>query len=299
MTWDDVRIATLQKMFAITGDTLLQNSSTLPYIKSMPQVANEALQLLSTSGKYIIKDIEIIQTPVENLLGDMLSEYIHESDDVEYTATGAQSYYFELNNPSTVTIKVGTTVVSTITKTTKNSYEAYSGLIANTSAEDVTLTFSGAYPYNYRNVALYETTYQLASDVPYYTNEMKYDLSTLVSDFYKIKEISYKGETYKQAADHFNEGDSIFILDGTLAGQWIVYYYAYPQQITSATTGTTVISLAPEVAVLLPLYMASQLYKDDDIAIATQWRNEFEVAKELLNPTQEPGMPNFINTMGW
>jgi len=299
MTWDDVRIATLQKIFAITGNTLLQNSSTNPYIYSMPQVANEALQILSTAGRYIVKDYEIVQTPVSNLLGDMLYEYIHESEDVEYTADGAQSYYFELNNPATVTIAVNGVVVSTITNAVKNAYTVFSGLIANPSGYEVTLTFSGSYPYNYRNVALYETTYALAADVPYYTKEMKYELSTLVSDFYKIKEITYKGESYQNSAEHYHEGDSLLILDGTMSGQWTVYYYAYPQQITSATTGATVISLAPEVAVLLPLYMASQLYKEDDISLATQWRNEFEVARELLNPFTEPGNPVFLNTMGW
>ena len=36
------------------------------------------------------------------------------------------------------------------------------------------------------------------------------------------------------------------------------------------------------IAVILPLYMASQLYKDDDNGIATTYRNEFEVAREGL-----------------
>lgn len=40
----------------------------------------------------------------------------------------------------------------------------------------------------------------------------------------------------------------------------------------------------PDVAVLLPLYMASQLYKDDDNSIATIYRNEFEVARGELVP---------------
>ena len=31
-----------------------------------------------------------------------------------------------------------------------------------------------------------------------------------------------------------------------------------------------------EACIILPLYMASQLYKDDDITLATTYRNEFE-----------------------
>ncbi len=40
--------------------------------------------------------------------------------------------------------------------------------------------------------------------------------------------------------------------------------------------------LYPEVAALLPLYIASQIYKDDEIGVATQYRNEFEVGREAL-----------------
>ena len=58
--------------------------------------------------------------------------------------------------------------------------------------------------------------------------------------------------------------------------------------------------LDPEVAVLLPLYMASQLYKDDDITLATMYRNEFEVAFSLLQraDTGEVG-GQFTCATGW
>ena len=59
MTWEEIQIASLQKMFLITGDTLIEDSTTEPYIKSMPYVANEGLKLLSTAGKYIVKSITI------------------------------------------------------------------------------------------------------------------------------------------------------------------------------------------------------------------------------------------------
>ena len=113
-TWGDVKIATLQKIFAITGDTLVSNTSTSPYIKSMPQVANEALQILSTAGKYIIKTLEITQNPIENILTSplyMMNIYQHLNDDVAYSATGAKAYYFEVDSTATVEIKVDGTVV--------------------------------------------------------------------------------------------------------------------------------------------------------------------------------------------
>lgn len=46
---------------------------------------------------------------------------------------------------------------------------------------------------------------------------------------------------------------------------------------TYKTLSTKEIGLPEAACVLMPLYMASQLYKDDDIAQATAYRNEFEV----------------------
>ena len=59
-------------------------------------------------------------------------------------------------------------------------------------------------------------------------------------------------------------------------------------------------SLDPEVAAILPLYMASQLYKDDDNAIATVYRNEFEVARESLSQKANVSKrEEFISESGW
>jgi hypothetical protein len=79
-----------------------------------------------------------------------------------------------------------------------------------------------------------------------------------------------------------------------------VYYKAYPDQITLDTPDDYELPLDPEVATLLPLYMASQLYKDDDNSIATVYRNEFEVAFERLqNGSNIPRKEEFVSNTGW
>lgn len=85
------------------------------------------------------------------------------------------------------------------------------------------------------------------------------------------------------------------------AGGTILFFYnAWPQQLTLATADEAELGLDPEVAVLLPLYMASQLYKDDDAAIAAGYRNEFEAARELLqnSPAGVTG-GDFTSVSGW
>lgn len=53
MTWEELQIIVLQKMFEVQGDTLVMDDSTTPYIKMMPAAANEAFSILATAGKPI------------------------------------------------------------------------------------------------------------------------------------------------------------------------------------------------------------------------------------------------------
>lgn len=307
-TWEDIKIFTLQKMFAITGDTLLENSSTNPYLKAMPQVANEALQLLSTAGKYITKSIDITQESVAemNLIANsaqMMNVYRHKNTDIApYTAIGAKSYYFEVDAPATIEIALDGVLLATVTNAVSGVFTAYKGNIANPSNKTVSITFNGSYPYQYRNIALYDTTFATDADVTNYTSEQRYDLKTLASDFYRIKDVIFQGDTgYLKTAGYRFEGDSTLVLDSNCSGGWKITYFAYPQQITKLTANSTVLSLDSEVVALLPLYMASQLYKEDDISLSTQWRNEFEVARELLMTSNMGGTVEFYtsNKMGW
>lgn len=55
------------------------------------------------------------------------------------------------------------------------------------------------------------------------------------------------------------------------------------EHITSETANDYEIQLPADACVLIPLYIASQLYKDDDIAQATAYRNEFEVGLQDLD----------------
>lgn len=54
------------------------------------------------------------------------------------------------------------------------------------------------------------------------------------------------------------------------------------EHIDSESDNETEIELPEDACVLIPLYIASQLYKDDDIAQATAYRNEFEVGLQDL-----------------
>ena len=53
-------------------------------------------------------------------------------------------------------------------------------------------------------------------------------------------------------------------------------------KIDNSTEDTYELTLPADACVLIPLYIASQLYKDDDISQATAYRNEFETGLQDL-----------------
>ena len=302
-TWYDLKLAVLQKMFA-ADNTIVTDESTMGYIYAMPQAANEGLSLLATAGKFITKSLKITQMDIPNLVSENLANAIHEfSDTFTYQADEGQSYYFECAGIGTATIEVDGTVIDTITLDDK-AYKVYKGLITNTDKKPVVFTFTTSYPMALKNIAIYSQTFELADDVPAFTDKVKYDLKALAPDFYMIdpQGIYFEGayQKYLQTSDFYQEGTKTLVLDRDMIGNFTVYYRAYPEPFTDITEDTYEIPIDPEVYALLPLYMASQLYKDDDNGIATAYRNEFEVGFErLVNSANLSAYEEFTSASGW
>jgi hypothetical protein len=87
------------------------------------------------------------------------------------------------------------------------------------------------------------------------------------------------------------------IIESKLQGNFIITYKAYPDKITDDTEDEYIFTMPSEMISLLPLYIASELYKDDDVAIATAYRNQFEVGLQELKTSHEP--LDFADTSGW
>ena len=129
----------------------------------------------------------------------------------------------------------------------------------------------------------------------------KINMSEQAEDFFQFAgEVYYtEGVNRVRTQAYYTESDNFLVLPRNFKGVYTVYYYAYPKEITSGTEDNYVPDAAPEVVAILPLYMASQLYKEDDNGIATSLRNEFEVAYERI--TQDNPMCRFepIDESGW
>lgn len=94
-------------------------------------------------------------------------------------------------------------------------------------------------------------------------------------------------------------GGKYLVFPAEFEGDFEFFYDAKPTTITLSTPDSKKIDLPDDAVVLLPLYIASQLYKDDDNAIATMYRNEFETAFERLTNPRTVTREKFSSNTGW
>lgn len=306
-TWKDIKIATLQKCFSAKGvEEIPNDTATQDYVDAMPNAANEGLQRLATVGKYIKKYVDIIHAPVDNkatIVNTMVkSETSWRCDD------NIHSICFEYLGTGTLEILVdGSTFVYEQLEALNNFATFKHGYTFGSN--DVEIKISVEYPMMVRNFALYEETYRDDNAIPTYSEQIRYNMKELASDFYELSDndIFYEPfdgskPSYIKTSKYFTEGNTVLLLNRDMSGSFRVYYNAYPQRITYETPDETEIVLDDELLVILPLYMASQLYKEDDIGLATSYRNEFEVAlTDMINKQKmkSPTSERFTSKWGW
>ena len=305
-TWLDIKLRTMQKMFATSGNTIPNDQASVEYVAAMPGACNEALQSLSTAGKFIIKSIQIAHNPVANLLSNAKRIMSTEGGTLSIEATGAKSLYVEVFGTCTMTVTVGGSALNPETITSDTCYTPVKRLISNPNGLTVNVSFTSEYPLAIKNYALYGATFKTADDVQPFTEVFKYDLSVLAPSFYMLTEdpLVYEGSAttkrYMQTSDFFQEGGKILVLDRNMPGNYTVYYKAYPAKITAGTADDYELEVDPEVEALIPLYMASEIFKDDDLSIATSYRNEFEVGlQRLRDAVKGPTSEVFVSESGW
>ena len=304
-TWGDIKLATLQKLFSSNGTQIVADSSTSEYINAMPQACMEALQMLATVGKFIIKEYDIQLEKYENLLNTGYSQYRLFDETMSFTAKNVGSFCFDVLGEVTLEIYEDGNLVGTQTVGEEGKFTTIRGNGAN-FANELTISIIATTPAVIKNVCMYHEIFVDDDHVPQYGEYLYFRLPELIEDYYQLAEddIYYVNPSnepsYIAANNIYQEANNTIVLQRNKPGTYRIYYKAYPEQIDLSTQDDYELPLDPEVATLLPLYMASQLYKDDDNAIATVYRNEFEVAFERLqNGSNIPRKEEFVSSTGW
>lgn len=313
-TWGQIQLESVKKMF-LNNDNIYEkdlksmrkDNKYKIYLNGMAQAANEAIAECVKRSRPFIKTFEFTQRPVESVLGNDFKTKYFLGDDYVIENEAATAYYFEVDSKAIVNVYyLNDENEWTLQETIQNKgiepgkFTVYKNFSTN---KGIKLEFTGMSVYSYRNIALYTLNYNVDNGdtkyIPDYKPYYIYDLKTLIPDFYKIDKLYFEDYSHEliNRTDYILEDGYTLVIDDTLVGNFIMKYQSYPPKIDDETDDDDEIDLPDEVACILPLYIASQLYKDDDIAMATAYRNEFEVAVENIYPRKDD--TQFISKTGW
>ena len=310
-TWLDIQKETLALMFSYTlnGNSLMDSTSTMDYRAAMAGVANAALRDLAAHASPLVRKLSLSLNPVANMLGDgdkAFAAVQSSGSDIVYSASHPKAYYFEVDGACQVIIQEAL-ANSVVTRHNEINHEActgfvsYRGLIEDELQFDGSVTqlrFVGNTLYNIRNVAFYAAKFRAAGDVPAFTRYNRYDLKELTAarEGYKFMHLAPNSVVrldtdYSRSDSFYWEGGSTLVFDHYAAGQYDIFYHAYPTEIVApdamkginGTDEAFVPELSSEALDLVPLYMASRLFGDDNPAMASQYLNEYMVRRSELS----------------
>lgn len=95
------------------------------------------------------------------------------------------------------------------------------------------------------------------------------------------------------------DGDTL-LAEAGYAGEFRIYYHEAPEPITSDTADDFEPNLKEDAAVLVPLGMAAELFKEDEESIAATLWNEYAQRLEALGAGRmRSGEAPYISTTGW
>lgn len=220
---------------------------------------------------------QVTQNHIPNQLGLMngfdIQQYLPGNTKI-LTGTGTKSYYFEIDNIGTVLIKVNGTTVQTIENTVKRQFTAYKGNITPTpsNADTVTIEFTGSYPYNIRNTALFAYAFPIDEDVPNYT---PYTECSMPSDFMSFDSVIIKTNerVYEQYIAHRWENNKKVILEYYKQGSFDIHYFKYPATISPTAPDDTQLEVEDKAIDLVVLQAGIMATASDNPSLSSWLRS--------------------------
>jgi hypothetical protein len=146
----------------------------------------------------------------------------------------------------------------------------------------VTITFSGDYPYNIRNTALYAYAFPSDDDVPVYTRYVEY---AVPSDFMSFDNVILRSdpaiyEIYKAMRW---ENNKKVILEYYKSGSFDIHYFRYPAAISPTAADSTVLEVEDRSVDLVVLQAGIMATAADNPSLSSWLRSIYiEKAQNIL-----------------
>lgn len=235
-----------------------------------------------------------------------LQQFLPGGTDITLQATGSKSYYFEVDNGSTIVIEeevsgVWTTLQTITVLDTVNSFEVHKGLISPSStSNNVRLRFTGTFPYNIRNVALWSYSFATDADVPNYTPYVSY---TMPTDFFELEKVVQRTDMkqYNDLGIYRWEGRQTFVLPYDYTGSFDIFYFRYPTTIDDNTLDTYTFEVDTEAQEAIPYYLAGHVLMSDppQRGVGQMLLQEYQGKLANLRQWNYDGFMMIDNPSGW
>lgn len=264
----------LLNQWSISGNLIPEtDENTLDMTLRFPAFLNKYLQEIATTAKYIHKKKSISQNPITNLLPNPLTCFdIIQHTDQDLTtmvAKGAKSYHFMIDSVATWVIEeertagVWTELSSASQSSPKGEYTRYKGFTGCTDPSyNVRIRFTGAYPFNVRDRALYAYLFPTVEDVPNFERYVIYEMPT---DFFMLNKVVLKGQSmvYDNTLDWNWEGRNKIAINYFLVGEIDIFYHAYPEIVPDNVADNYILQLDEEACQALTYGVASEVFRTD------------------------------------
>jgi hypothetical protein len=238
------------------------------------RVLQDTAQKLIATIKKIHKVKKINQNSIPSQLPLPLYNFDiiqHLDTDKTYEAVGTKALTFKVDNIATIYIEekiAGVWIeLEQIDHTTPvGEFATYSKLVsASDPTNTIRIRFSGSYPYNIRDIAMFKYPFPNTTAIPKYE---RYTLHEMPSDFYQFNKLVLKGnltnsQQYQSTSDFYWEQRNIIAIPYYNIGEYNVFYYAYPQDITDETEGTYEFEIDTEAQEAIPYYVAAHMLMDE------------------------------------
>lgn len=167
----------------------------------------------------------------------------------------------------------------------------------------VIIEFCGDCLYTIRNLAMYNTITSSDPEKLYpYTEQIPYDMTSLVPDFdrFKTPPLIMCGDRIASDSNYAILGGKTLLLPIAYPGIYTVEYLAKPTPISADLPDNTVIGLDDDLCALLPLLIASYVWLDDEPEKAQYYYNLYtQRAAEISLSTRGDSTLPFISVNGW
>lgn len=266
------------------------------------------------------------QNPITPLngryLGFALKQFLPgiSGDLIDISGTNGRAFYTEIDRPCSIyaeessngttwTLVPSVSYITGIVTGTANpivvsgitQFTVYKGLITPTlSTNQVRLRFTGSYPFNRRNTALYNVPFATTSDVAIYNDRIEYVIPDI--NFMEFNKCVHRSDdrVYEQMIDLSAINRKTFVVNYFYTGSFDIWYYKVPETITDTTPDNTELEVYPgSPQIAIAKYVASRFVADEYPSLAANLYAEYANIFNSLDTNEPQGTTEVYSTSGW